>query len=140
MKSYHFLSLMLPLAGCGPAPVTASGVGVDEWTPAPLPPTEGSPEDEEEDDEDEGGGDEGGDSLDGGFIPSDDFQSAKARAIEAFERVYLTNILRKCGGIVSRASEYSGLSERNFHEKLKRYNISAKAFRNPGTVPKSVAD
>jgi DNA-binding NtrC family response regulator len=61
----------------------------------------------------------------------DDFQSAKARAIETFERAYLTNILRKCGGIVSRASEYSGLSERNFHEKLKRYRISAKTFRTP---------
>jgi DNA-binding NtrC family response regulator len=64
-------------------------------------------------------------------IDLDDFQSAKARAIETFERVYLTNILRKCGGIVSRASEYSGLSERNFHEKLKRYGISAKTFRSP---------
>ena len=64
-------------------------------------------------------------------LDPDDFQSAKARAIETFERVYLTNILRKCGGIVSRASEYSGLSERNFHEKLKRYGISAKAFRSP---------
>ena len=68
---------------------------------------------------------------DNGVTPSEaeDFQSAKARAVEAFERVYLTNILKKCGGIVSRASEYSGLSERNFHEKLKRYGINAKAFR-----------
>jgi DNA-binding NtrC family response regulator len=70
----------------------------------------------------------------------DDFQSAKARAIEAFERVYLTNILRKCGGIVSRASEYSGLSERNFHEKLKRYGISAKAFRSPSGSAKSLPE
>ena len=72
-------------------------------------------------------------------VDLDDFQSAKARAIETFERVYLTNILRKCGGIVSRASDYSGLSERNFHEKLKRYGISAKAFRSP-TSAKSVSD
>ena len=70
-------------------------------------------------------------------VDLDDFQSAKARAIEAFERVYLTNILRKCGGIVSRASDYSGLSERNFHEKLKRYGISAKAFRNPSNSSKN---
>ncbi len=61
----------------------------------------------------------------------EDFQSAKARAIESFERAYLTNILRKCGGVVSRASQYSGLSERNFHEKLKRYAINAKEFRVP---------
>jgi DNA-binding NtrC family response regulator len=59
----------------------------------------------------------------------EDFQTAKARAVESFERAYLTNVLRKSGGIVSRASDRSGLSERNFHEKLKRYCINAKAFR-----------
>ncbi|MCB9383628.1 MAG: sigma-54-dependent Fis family transcriptional regulator [Bryobacterales bacterium] len=61
----------------------------------------------------------------------DDFQSAKARAVEKFERAYLTAVLQKCGGIISRASSYSGLSERNFHEKLKRYQINAKSFRGP---------
>ena len=59
----------------------------------------------------------------------EDFQTAKARTVESFERSYLTNILRKSGGIVSRASERSGLSERNFHEKLKRYSINARAYR-----------
>jgi transcriptional regulator with GAF, ATPase, and Fis domain len=59
----------------------------------------------------------------------EDFQSAKARAVESFERSYLTNILRLAGGVVSRASGRSGLSERNFHEKLKRYGINARAFR-----------
>ena len=59
----------------------------------------------------------------------EDFQSAKARAVESFERSYLTNVLRLSGGIVSRASERSGLSERNFHEKLKRYGINARAYR-----------
>lgn len=61
----------------------------------------------------------------------DDFQSAKARAVEKFERAYITAVLQKCGGIISRASAYSGLSERNFHEKLKRYGINAKSFRGP---------
>jgi len=60
-----------------------------------------------------------------------DFQGSKAAAVERFERGYLTEVLMKCGGIVSRASQYSGLSERNFHEKLKRYDISAKSFRTP---------
>jgi transcriptional regulator of acetoin/glycerol metabolism len=40
-------------------------------------------------------------------------------------------VLAKCGGIVSRASRYCGLSERNFHQKLKRYAIDAKSFRGP---------
>jgi DNA-binding NtrC family response regulator len=62
-------------------------------------------------------------------VEVEDFQSAKARAVESFERSYLTNILRLAGGIVSRASGRSGLSERNFHEKLKRYGINARAFR-----------
>ena len=61
----------------------------------------------------------------------DDFQAAKARAVEKFERAYITAVLQKCGGIISRASAYSGLSERNFHEKLKRYSIDAKSFRGP---------
>ena len=61
----------------------------------------------------------------------DDFQSAKAQAVERFERAYITAVLQKCGGIISRASTFSGLSERNFHEKLKRYNINAKSFRGP---------
>ena len=59
------------------------------------------------------------------------FQEAKASAVESFERAYLTSALSKCGGIVSRASQFSGLSERNFHEKLKRYKINAKSFRMP---------
>jgi DNA-binding NtrC family response regulator len=58
-----------------------------------------------------------------------DFHTERARAVEEFERVYLSNALRKCRGVVTRASECSGLSERNFHEKLKRYGISAGAFR-----------
>jgi two-component system, NtrC family, response regulator HydG len=62
-------------------------------------------------------------------VELDDFQTAKARAVESFERVYLTNTLRLAEGFVSRASLRSGLSERNFHEKLKRYGINARAFR-----------
>jgi DNA-binding NtrC family response regulator len=60
-----------------------------------------------------------------------EFQTSKAEAVEKFEREYLTSALVKTGGIVSRAASYSGLSERNFHEKLKRYRISAKSFRAP---------
>ena len=57
------------------------------------------------------------------------FHKAKARAIEQFERVFLNSILSDCGGIISRAAHRSGLSERNFHQKLKKYGISGKAFR-----------
>ena len=57
------------------------------------------------------------------------FSKAKEQVIERFERDYLTRVLRECGGIVRRAAHRSGLSERNFHEKLKRYEIDGKLFR-----------
>ena len=43
----------------------------------------------------------------------------------------MTTALSRCGGIISRAAEYAGLSERNLHEKIKRYGIDAKSFRDP---------
>ncbi|MCH5374922.1 MAG: sigma-54 dependent transcriptional regulator, partial [Planctomycetes bacterium] len=61
--------------------------------------------------------------------PATSFHQAKAHAVECFEREYLTRSLREAGGIVSRAARNSGLSERNFHEKLKKYGIQGRCFR-----------
>jgi len=61
--------------------------------------------------------------------PSPNFREAKSRVVEEFERTYLTSRLNECGGIVSRAAHCAGLSERNFHEKLKKYGICGKDFR-----------
>jgi DNA-binding NtrC family response regulator len=57
------------------------------------------------------------------------FHQAKARAVEEFERSYLSNVLAECGGIVSHAARHAGLSERIFHEKLRKYGISGKSYR-----------
>ncbi len=57
------------------------------------------------------------------------FHQAKAQVVEEFEREYLASMLRDCGGIASRAAQRSGLSERNFYEKLKRYGIHSTTFR-----------
>ena len=57
------------------------------------------------------------------------FHQAKATAVEEFERLVLTTALRECGGLVNRAAKRTGLSERNFHAKLKRYGISGRSFR-----------
>lgn len=57
------------------------------------------------------------------------FHEAKAHAVEEFERGFLSERLQECGGIVSRAAHLSGLSERNFHEKLKKYGLCGKDFR-----------
>jgi transcriptional regulator with PAS, ATPase and Fis domain len=58
------------------------------------------------------------------------FHEGKARVVEEFERSYLTSILKESGGIVSRAALRSGLSEQNFHVKLKKYGIEGMAFRS----------
>jgi hypothetical protein len=40
-------------------------------------------------------------------------------------------MLNAYGGIVSRAAHGAGLSERNFHEKMKKYGLCGKDFRAP---------
>ncbi|MFV1965485.1 MAG: helix-turn-helix domain-containing protein [Pirellulaceae bacterium] len=57
------------------------------------------------------------------------FHEAKDRVVEDFERAFLPANLRACGGIVSRAAERSGLSERNFHVKLWKYGIRSLPWR-----------
>lgn len=57
------------------------------------------------------------------------FHQAKAQTVEEFERDYLTKRLQESGGIVSRAARNCGLSERIFHEKMKKYAISGRRFR-----------
>lgn len=71
-------------------------------------------------------------TLAGATAEPANFHAAKQLAIERFERDYLIGMLRDCGGIVSRAAGRSGLSERNFHEKLNRYGIDGQSFRSPG--------
>ena len=60
---------------------------------------------------------------------SNNFHEAKASVIEEFERDFLVSVLQKCGGIVSRAAMVSGLSERNFYAKLRKYDIPNMALR-----------
>ncbi len=62
-------------------------------------------------------------------VPSLNFHEAKNRVVEDFERAFLTENLQICGGIVSRAAQRSGLSERNFHAKLRKYGIQSLSFR-----------
>ncbi|OGC02377.1 hypothetical protein A2V82_08610 [candidate division KSB1 bacterium RBG_16_48_16] len=57
------------------------------------------------------------------------FHEAKAQVVEDFERSYLISILIESRGIISRAARITGLSERNFHEKLKKYRIAGKDYR-----------
>jgi DNA-binding NtrC family response regulator len=52
------------------------------------------------------------------------FHRAKAHVVERFERDYLLSALRESRGIVTEAARVSGLSERNFHLKLRKYGLS----------------
>jgi DNA-binding NtrC family response regulator len=51
------------------------------------------------------------------------FHRAKATVVERFERDYLTSALRRSGGVITEAARLSGLSERNFHLKLRKYGL-----------------
>jgi DNA-binding NtrC family response regulator len=68
------------------------------------------------------------------------FHEAKAKVVEEFEQAYLTSMLAAAGGIVSRAARLAGLSERNFHEKIKKYHIRGEDFRaRPADEPDSLS-
>ncbi len=72
--------------------------------------------------------------LDGSAAPEADtpasFRQAKARAVEAFERGYLENLLAQCGGNISRAARSAQKNRRAFFELMRRHDIDADRFRN----------
>lgn len=55
------------------------------------------------------------------------FHRAKATVIERFEREYLMSALTRSGGVITEAARLSGLSERNFHLKLRKYGLQRHA-------------
>jgi transcriptional regulator with GAF, ATPase, and Fis domain len=55
------------------------------------------------------------------------FHWAKAQLIERFERDYLISALHKTHGVVTEAARASGLSERNFHLKLRKYGLNRRS-------------
>ena len=55
------------------------------------------------------------------------FHRAKATVVEQFERDFLVTALHRCRGIITEAARASGLSERNFHLKLRKYGLLRKS-------------
>jgi DNA-binding NtrC family response regulator len=56
------------------------------------------------------------------------FGQAKARAIEEFERSYLSRALAQSGGNVSAAARTAGKERRAFGRLLKKYGIDRGVF------------
>ncbi len=68
----------------------------------------------------------------GNFLKmSDDdasFRSSKKKVIESFEIYYLTEAMKHNKGNISAAAKKAGLDYKNFHSKLKKYNIKKRQF------------
>ncbi len=71
-----------------------------------------------------------GDSGNGlAWDPEDDFQTAKKKVIDRFEKAILTEALREHGGNISQAARKLGLHRQNLQQKLHELGISAESFR-----------
>ncbi len=56
-------------------------------------------------------------------------RAARERAVEEFERLYLSDALRAAGGRVGEAAARAGLSARALHAKMKRLGLRKEDFR-----------
>src|SRR5262249_31597931 len=56
---------------------------------------------------------------------SGSFREAKERMVEAFERDFLTQALRRHGGNTARAAEELGMHRQNLQQKMKELGITA---------------
>lgn len=56
-------------------------------------------------------------------------RAAKDRAIAQFERKYLSEVLHRCQGNISRAAQVAGKERRTFQRLLRKYRLEGAAFR-----------
>ncbi|SFM63879.1 sigma-54-dependent transcriptional regulator [Thermodesulforhabdus norvegica] len=64
------------------------------------------------------------------FILTLPFKDARNRIIRWFHRLYITSLLRRCGGNVSRAAELAGIQRQYLHQIMKEEGIQAQEFRS----------
>ncbi|MBS2023445.1 MAG: sigma-54-dependent Fis family transcriptional regulator, partial [Deltaproteobacteria bacterium] len=57
------------------------------------------------------------------------FHEAKEQLLESFEREYLTALLKRCEGNISRAARESGLHRKSIERLVKKYDIDARGLR-----------
>ncbi len=61
------------------------------------------------------------------------YQDAKDRAVAAFNRSYITTLLRQTHGNISTASEKAGMDRSNFKKIIKKYQIDPEQFKGGGS-------
>jgi two-component system response regulator GlrR len=73
--------------------------------------------------------------TDNGFSPTTnpnlEFQKAKKRVIEEFEKNYIIRMLRMHQGNITHTAKAAGKDRRVFARMIKKYRISADAFKSP---------
>lgn len=62
------------------------------------------------------------------------FREAKRTIVDAFERSYLSDLLRRHGGNVTAAAEYSGMLRSALQRLLRKHEIRSSTFRSRGQV------
>ncbi len=68
-------------------------------------------------------------------VPPRGFLDLREAHVAAFERDYLTRLLRRTGGDVSRAAREAGLPRGSLYRLLKRHGLLPSAFRKGGAGP-----
>jgi DNA-binding NtrC family response regulator len=71
-------------------------------------------------------GEEGSESSD---LSQFDYQEAKNRALWAFNRSYLANLLRQANGNLSSAASKAGMDRSNFKKIIKKYNVEILEYK-----------
>ena len=71
---------------------------------------------------------QGPEAADAAGSGHESFRQARARAIEAFERQYIIELLRQYKGNITQAAHYAGKDRRAFGRLVKRYNIDRSAY------------
>ncbi|MBX5480558.1 MAG: sigma 54-dependent Fis family transcriptional regulator [Myxococcaceae bacterium] len=57
------------------------------------------------------------------------FKDAKEQLLETFEREYITSVLKRCEGNISRAARESGLHRKSIERLVKKYQLDARAMK-----------
>jgi DNA-binding NtrC family response regulator len=93
---------------------------------APAAPPDMHPREEGESAEDASAPSSGS----GGELPSAEllmpFKDARGRAVERFERTYLRDLMRRAGGVISKAARDAGMDRTQLQRLLTRYDLRPK--------------